>query len=79
MSYIQAEKDFRQICKDFGLNRIKICSKQRYGYIVEQRRIAIKALDALGYSSGMIGHVTNKDHTTILYHLNHLKRGKKND
>ncbi len=74
MSYIQAEKDFKEICERNGFSRARICSKQRDGYIVEQRRIAIKELHELGYTSGMIGHVMNKDHTTILYHL---KKGKK--
>lgn len=73
MSYIQAEKDFRLICKGLEFDRIEICGGSRKAHLVEKRKIIAKIMDSKGYGPSKIGHVMNKDHTTILYYLNKLK------
>jgi hypothetical protein len=78
MSYIQAERDFRLICKTLGFDRVEICSDSRKAHLVEKRKIIAEKLDALNYNPSMISHVMDKDRTTILYYLGKLK-GKKND
>lgn len=77
-SYIAAEKAFKILCECLGFNRLEICNGSRKAHLVEKRKIIADVLHQKGFSSGMIGHVMNKDHTTILYYLNKLK-GKKND
>lgn len=73
MSYVQAEKDFRNLCKKNKFSRHEICGKSRVGRLVEQRKIIANELHKLNYSSCMIGHVMDKDHSTILYYI---KKGK---
>ena len=63
VSYISLNKDFRELAGTFSINLIT--GKFRSKPIVEKRRFIAKALKELGYNNSQIGHVMNKDHSTI--------------
>lgn len=64
------------ICEHFNIQRIKLCGKPRYRYIVEARMIAIYLLRSdryLSLSLSQIGKLfSNRDHTTVIHSVNQI-------
>lgn len=66
---LEIRKFINKKVSDYGLTMEDISGKSRKRNIVEARRLVIKELNKIGYSSVEIALVLNKDHTSIIYHL----------
>jgi len=65
--YIIVTKDFMKLVGPSKLKLRVLRSKRRDKIIVDERQRIAKALRVKGYSYPEIGHVMNRDHTSIMH------------
>lgn len=59
------------LCSDLDVTPDEVLSHRRLPRLVKARARIIHRLHQLGYSSTQIGQRVNRDHTSVLYMLNH--------
>lgn len=74
-SIVEANKVFKELChkvEGYGIDHIT--SKRRDNPLVDARQKIAIAMREMGYTYPVIGHVMNRDHTSIIYLVKHRKK-----
>lgn len=59
-----------EVAEEYGFTVQEIRGRDRHQYVMEARHVAINRLYAAGLDVMDIGRLVNRNHSTILYHLN---------
>lgn len=59
-----------EVAKEYGFTVQALRGRDRHQELVEARHVAIKRLYDAGLNVAETGRIMNRDHSTILYHLN---------
>lgn len=74
---MRSREIIRAVAARHKLQPHDILGPDRFGHFVEARRETMIRLREAGYSYPQIGKFLNRDHTTVVFHVNSVTRERK--
>lgn len=67
----------KAVAQEHGLQPSDILGRDRFGHFIEARRETMVRLREAGFSYPQIGSILDRDHSTVVFHVNQSNRARR--